>query len=188
MPARKVIRTRRSRRPRYRGCITSLVLAAIACLIAVRVFPALQHPRLLFRILTSPPPSVVTIPVAGVKKSQISNSWGAPRSGGRPHQGIDIFAPRGTPVISATEGILVRKGTNTLGGQVINVLGSGRQVHYYAHLDGFGSFGEGDAVRAGDTLGFVGNTGNARETPPHLHYGIYVSGRGAINPWPVLGP
>ena len=123
----------------------------------------------------------------GVTKREIPNSWGFPRSGGRSHQGVDIFAQRGTPVLSATEGIVIRRGNNELGGQVINVLGPGRQVHYYAHLDRYGGFKPGDYVYPGNLLGYVGNTGNARNTPPHLHYGIYDPVRGAINPWPVLG-
>jgi murein DD-endopeptidase MepM/ murein hydrolase activator NlpD len=121
-----------------------------------------------------------------VTKKQITNSWGFPRSGGRQHQGVDIFAPRGTPVLSSTEGIIIRVGTTELGGQVINVLGPGRQVHYYAHLDRYGSFVEGDVVYPGNIIGYVGNTGNARTTPPHLHYGVYDPARGAVNPWPLL--
>lgn len=121
-----------------------------------------------------------------VTKKQITDSWGFPRSGGRRHQGVDIFAPRGTPVLSATEGIVFRVGTTELGGQVINVLGPGRQVHYYAHLDRYGSFVEGDVVYPGNIIGYVGNTGNARTTPPHLHYGVYDPARGAVNPWPLL--
>ena len=152
------------------------------------LFPVLRHPVFLARLLTSPAPSVVRIPVMGVTKTQITNSWGFPRSGGRSHQGIDIFAPRGTPVLSATDGILMRVGTNPLGGQVINVLGPGRQVHYYAHLDRFGGFAAGDVIYAGNILGYVGNTGNAKDTPPHLHYGVYDPVFGAVNPWPLLDP
>ena len=173
---------------RLGGCLTSLTLIALFCLVGVAVFPALRHPVFLARLVTSRPPSEVTIPVAGVLKRNILDTWGAPRSGGRPHKGVDIFARRGTPVLSATEGIVSRVGTNRLGGQVINVLGPGRQLHYYAHLDRYGSFGPGVIVIAGDTLGYVGNTGNARDTPPHLHYGIYDSERGAVNPWPMLAP
>lgn len=166
-----------------------MVLIALACLLAVAVFPALRHPVFFVRLLTSHAPSEVRIPVAGILKRQISSSWGAPRGGGRAHQGVDIFARRGTPVLSAAEGIVLRVGTNELGGNVINVLGPGRQVHYYAHLDSYGVFKPGDVVLPGDTLGYVGNTGNARDTPPHLHYGIYDSERGAVNPWPILsGP
>ena len=150
------------------------------------VFPVLRHPILFVRLMTSPTPSTVRIPVAGVTRRQVTNSWGFPRSGGRSHQGVDIFAPRGTPVLSATEGIVTRVGTNELGGRVINVLGPGRQSHYYAHLDRFGGFSPGDVVYPGNILGYVGNTGNAQGTPPHLHYGVYDPVRGAVNPWPLL--
>jgi len=158
----------------------------LSYLLAIAVFPVLRHPVFLFRLLTSEAPSNVMIPVAGVAKREIPDSWGAPRSGGRSHKGVDIFAPRGTPVISATEGIVMRVGTNELGGQVINVLGPGRQVHYYAHLDQYGPFREGAVVFPGNILGYVGNTGNASATPPHLHYGVYDPVHGAVNPWPLL--
>ncbi|MGE8638481.1 MAG: M23 family metallopeptidase, partial [Achromobacter sp.] len=75
-------------------------------------------------------------------------------------------------------------GTNNLGGQVVWVLGPGRQRHYYAHLDGYADIQRGQLVAAGDVLGYVGNTGNAQGTPPHLHYGIYDGG--AINPYDLL--
>ena len=114
------------------------------------------------------------------------STWGAARSEGRTHQGIDIFARRGTPVIAATEGLVARIGENRLGGTVVWVYGPGRQRHYYAHLDRVAETLEtGDRVAVGDVLGYVGNTGNARGTPPHLHYGIYAMG-GAINPYPLL--
>ena len=174
------------KRGRLRGCLTALAIVALSCAAIWAAFPVLRHPVIFARLLTSPPPSVLWIPVMNVTKTQIANSWGAPRSGGRRHQGVDIFAPRGTPVLSATEGIVFRVGTNELGGLVINILGPGRQVHYYAHLDRFGGFETGDVVGPGNIIGYVGNTGNARDTPPHLHYGVYDPVRGAINPWPLL--
>jgi peptidoglycan LD-endopeptidase LytH len=173
---------------RFRSCLGSFVLFALFCVLITMLFPVLRHPIVLFRLLTSPPPATVEIPVMGALKSQIPDSWGAPRSEGRSHKGVDIFATRGTPVLSATDGIVLRVGTNELGGQVINVLGPGRQVHYYAHLDRYGAFKPGDVVYRGNILGYVGNTGNARATPPHLHYGVYDPGRGAVNPWPLLNP
>ena len=106
-------------------------------------------------------------------------------SGGRRHEGIDIFAARGTPVASTTRGIVSRVGTNRLGGQFVGVIGPGLEWHYYAHLDHFGAFRAGDIVQPGDGLGYVGDTGNARGGPPHLHYGIYARG-GAENPFPRL--
>ena len=176
----------RRKRRRFRGCLGSIVILALSYGMIAMLFPVIRHPVFLFRLVTSPAPSAVDIPVMGVRKTEIPNSWGAPRSDGRSHQGVDIFAARGTPVLSATEGIVVRVGTNQLGGQVVNVLGPGRQVHYYAHLDRYGAFKPGDVVYPGSILGYVGNTGNARTTPPHLHYGIYDPSRGAVNPWPLL--
>ena len=176
-----IVRTRR-----LRGCISSIAIIAFACVLIEIFFPVLRHPILFARLMTSRAPSSVMVPVMNVQKKEIPTTWGMPRSEGRSHQGVDIFAPRGTPVLSATEGIVFRVGTNRLGGQVINVLGPGRQVHYYAHLDRYGAFREGDAVMPGEILGYVGNTGNARDTPSHLHYGVYDPVRGAINPWPLL--
>ncbi|MEO8193232.1 MAG: M23 family metallopeptidase [Gemmatimonadales bacterium] len=171
-----------------RRCLTAVTIVITACAAIFIFFPVLRHPVLFARLLTSPAPATVQIPVMGVRKKQIPNSWGSPRSGGRSHRGVDIFAPSGTPVLSATEGIVFRVGTNRLGGNVINVLGPGRQVHYYAHLDRYDAFRPGDVVYAGNILGYVGNTGNARNTPPHLHYGVYDPIKGAINPWPLLNP
>lgn len=135
--------------------------------------------------LASMVPEAVNVPVRGVTQKRLTDTWQAARSGGRKHEGIDIFAPRGTPVHSATEGIVMRVGTNRLGGQVVWVLGPGGQRHYYAHLDRFADVSRGTRVRAGTVLGYVGTTGNAAGTPPHLHYGIYEAS-GAINPYPVL--
>jgi murein DD-endopeptidase MepM/ murein hydrolase activator NlpD len=168
------------------GFFASLLLVALLCVLVILAYPAMRHPLFLARLLTSRPPSTLDVPVDGVRKRDIPDTWGAPRSGGRTHKRVDIFARRGTPVTSSTEGIVMRVGTNRLGGLVINVLGPGRQVHYYAHLDRWGRFEEGDAVMAGDTIGYVGTTGNAVGTPPHLHYGIYGPDGGALNPWPLL--
>ena len=125
------------------------------------------------------------VPVYGVDAATLADSWGAARSGGRTHEGIDIFAPCGHLVVSATRGVVVSIAENRLGGQYLGVLGPGGSWHYYAHLSRFGAVGVGDLVRPGDTLGFVGDTGNARGTPPHLHYGVYAT-RGPINPFPLL--
>jgi murein DD-endopeptidase MepM/ murein hydrolase activator NlpD len=134
-----------------------------------------------------PAPASLPVPVAGVKPAGLVDTWGGARSEGRRHEGIDIFARRGTPVLAATEGIVMRVGTNRLGGQVVWVLGPGGQRHYYAHLDGYGDVHAGMRIGAGSIVGYVGNTGNAATTPPHLHYGIYTAA-GAINPFPFLRP
>lgn len=110
-------------------------------------------------------------------------------SQGRSHEGIDILAPRGTKVYSATEGLIADLRNNNLGGKVIWILGPAGTWHYYAHLDGHKrGLNVGDYVKKGDLIGYVGNTGNARYTSPHLHYGLYLDGkgRGAVNPYSYL--
>src|SRR5439155_20675381 len=117
-----------------------------------------------YSLATDTAPAHLLNPVRDVRARKFVNSWDAPRSGGRRHQGIDIFAPKDTLVVSTTRGLVTRVGTNRLGGQIVTVLGPGLESHYYAHLDRFGAFHAGDIVNPGDVLGYVGNTGNARET------------------------
>jgi murein DD-endopeptidase MepM/ murein hydrolase activator NlpD len=134
-------------------------------------------------------PQVLLVPVSGVSPRHLSSSFGEPRSEHRRHQGIDILAPRGTPVVSATAGEVVRVGQDRLGGNVVWVAGEGMSLFYYAHLDRFrAGLAVGDQVAAGTTLGFVGTTGNAAATPPHLHFGIYPARRGfrAVDPFRLL--
>lgn len=121
-------------------------------------------------------------PVLNGKNSDIGSYWGDMRDGGRrDHKGIDIFAARGTPVIAPTEGRVRFTGEKGLGGKQVWLWDQKRkQSLYYAHLDSI--VPELRKVKTGDTLGFVGNTGNARTTPPHLHFGIYRRGSGAIDP------
>ncbi|HEU4828065.1 MAG TPA: M23 family metallopeptidase [Gemmatimonadales bacterium] len=128
-------------------------------------------------------------PVTGHDPDAIRSRFGADRDAGRRrHEGVDIFAPRGTPVIAAAGGLATWVGTNELGGNVVMLRDRERgEGHYYAHLD-TQLVTEGTIVSAGDTLGLVGNSGNARTTPPHLHFGIYARGRGAVDPLPYLVP
>ena len=133
--------------------------------------------------------SRLPVPVKGISRSELRDTWGAARSQGRNHEGIDIMAERGTKVYSATEGLVADLRNNNLGGKVIWILGPSGSWHYYAHLDGHKrGLNVGDYVHKGDLIGYVGNTGNARATAPHLHYGIYLNGkgRGAVNPYPYL--
>jgi murein DD-endopeptidase MepM/ murein hydrolase activator NlpD len=123
-------------------------------------------------------------PVSGLTAAAIQSEFGAARDEGRrQHEGIDIFAPRQTPALAVVDG-MAQTGTNNLGGNVVWLRGRAFGASfYYAHLDRFAF--EGTAtVKAGDVVGYVGNTGNARTTPPHLHFGIYD--RGAIDPFPFL--
>ena len=124
-------------------------------------------------------------PVAG-NKARTGSFWGDTRDGGqRSHEGIDIFAPKLTPVIAATDGYITGVREGGIGGKTIWVRATGRNIHlYYAHLDKQ-LVQEGQEVKKGDTLGLVGNTGNAKYTPPHLHFGIYTSS-GPIDPFPFV--
>lgn len=123
----------------------------------------------------------LTNPVAGASNRSIGSPFGAPRNGGRRlHEGVDIFAARGSPVISPVKGRVTRVGEYGLGGKVVWVRDLQRGLLlYFAHLDRQ-LVNEGERVLPGDTIGLVGNTGNASTTSPHLHFGIYK--RGAIDP------
>jgi murein DD-endopeptidase MepM/ murein hydrolase activator NlpD len=138
------------------------------------------------QLYTKEPDKKIAMPVEDVSKDQIANTWQAPRGSDRLHQGQDIFAPQGTPVLSATEGYIANIGQNALGGQTVSVIGAGGRVYYYAHLDSYAPLiAEGDWVTTQTVLGYVGTTGNAAGTPPHLHFGVYAPG-GAVNPLPLL--
>jgi murein DD-endopeptidase MepM/ murein hydrolase activator NlpD len=130
---------------------------------------------------------ILDFPVYGLGTSAILSFFGAERDGGRrSHHGVDIFAPRGTPVVAAVAGRVSRVRETNLGGKVVWLRDSVRNASlYYAHLD-VQLVSNGDQVQPGDTLGLVGNTGNARTTPPHLHFGVYKRGEGPINPFPFL--
>jgi peptidoglycan LD-endopeptidase LytH len=124
----------------------------------------------------------LAFPVKNGSNRDIQSYWGVDRDGGRRrHEGIDIFNKKGTPILAVEDGIISQVGINNLGGKVVwQRLGLFGQSIYYAHLDSQ-VVSSGQTVKKGDVLGFMGNTGNARTTPPHLHFGIYTGG-GAIDP------
>ncbi|UYZ64235.1 M23 family metallopeptidase [Hymenobacter weizhouensis] len=126
-------------------------------------------------------------PVPGKNDVAVGSFWGVERDGGaRRHEGIDIFARRGTPVVAAANGYITRVNETPRGGRVVWLADTEHGQHlYYAHLDRQ-LVQPGQQVRIGDTLGLVGNTGNARSTPPHLHFGIYRSGQGPVDPFPFV--
>jgi peptidoglycan LD-endopeptidase LytH len=135
------------------------------------------HVRILWAALEVPSQAQLSMPVLGMRPSDVVSQWQAPRSGGRKHQGVDLFAQKGTAVLSATNGIIWRVGEDSLGGNVVSVLGDGRAIYYYAHLDSFNpDIKVGNRVTTGTQLGTVGNTGNAKNTPSHLHFGVYKIG------------
>lgn len=127
-------------------------------------------------------------PVAASADQHIGSFFGVDRDGGRrSHEGIDIFADRLTPAVAAADGVISRVGTNNLGGKIVFLRPQDRSINlYYAHLDSQ-TVTSGQRVSIGDTIGLVGNTGNARTTPPHLHFGIYTS-NGAVDPLPFVRP
>lgn len=138
------------------------------------------------RLYSQNPDTRLAMPLENISKRAIADTWQAPRGTARQHEGQDIFAARGTPILSATRGIIYNIGENNLGGQTVSVIGSGGRVYYYAHLDAYArGIKVGDWVTTRTVLGYVGTTGNAQGTPPHLHFGIYTP-TGAINPLPLL--
>jgi peptidoglycan LD-endopeptidase LytH len=147
----------------------------------LRVQPELLRAgRFTLRMQIAP---TLAFPVDGAGNRAILSLFGVARDGGRrSHHGIDIFAPRGTPVLASANGIVRSTTPNQLGGIVVWLTDTARsQSLYYAHLDRH-VVAAGMPVRVGDTLGFVGNTGNARTTAPHLHFGIYRRPRGPVDP------
>ncbi len=110
------------------------------------------------------------------------NDWGFPRTGGRFHEGNDMFAPRGTPFIAPVSGTVERK-VGKIGGNQVKLMGDNGIGYYGTHL---GRFGKGGRVAAGDVIGYVGDSGNARGTATHLHFEIHPGGGAAVNPYPTL--
>ena len=129
----------------------------------------------------------LTFPVAGRTSRSIGSFFGDPREAGRrEHHGVDIFAPRGTPVVASAEAYVSQVDTTPVGGRIIWLRDSQRNASiYYAHLHEI-LVQEDTRVSPGDTIGLVGNTGNARTTPPHLHFGLYLRGEGPYDPWDFL--
>jgi murein DD-endopeptidase MepM/ murein hydrolase activator NlpD len=165
-----------------RGLPIATLLFVVAALLAVR------RP-LVALIRYRQPPRELVVPVAGVAREKLESSWGAPRSGHRQHHGIDIFARRGTPILAAAPGVVVRIGHDRLGGNVVWVAGAGARLYYYAHLDAYRpGLSVGEEVEAGRWLGRVGTTGNAQGTPPHLHFGVYPAAQlfRPVDPTPLL--
>lgn len=151
----------------------------------IRVQPELLRSGRYTIAITREP--VLLFPVQGRSSKQISSYFGVPRDGGRRrHEGIDVFAPRGTPAIASVAGVISQVGQNELGGNIVFLTDNDRQQRlYYAHLDRF-NVTNGQHVRAGDTVGFVGNTGNAHTISPHLHFGVYTYADGAVDPLPYV--
>ncbi len=150
------------------------------------VLEQLILPLKLAQLALQEPDSTILMPVHDMTVARVTDTWGAARGADRTHEGQDIFAPAGTPIFSGTRGYVRRIDVTTLGGNVVFVTGAGGRRYYYAHLERIADgLRVGQAVTTDTVLGFVGNTGNALTTPPHLHFGVYQS-RVAINPLPLL--
>jgi murein DD-endopeptidase MepM/ murein hydrolase activator NlpD len=134
-----------------------------------------------------PPPPATTGKVCPVDGAvAFVDSWGAPRSGGRRHQGVDMIAARGTPVVALESGVVRRMRNGGLGGITVWLRADSGDEYYYAHLDAWApGLSVGDRLPAGGALGTVGNTGNARYTIPHLHFEYHPGGGAAVNPYPL---
>lgn len=186
-----------------RGAVIGVALAEVALIVGLAIYLAAAD-----RVLTIGFPTRaslgapaaeaagLTIPVAGVLPSELKDTYGAGRSGGRLHKGVDIFAKQGTPVVAAAEGVIVKRDSNAVGGISVYQRGSdARTIYYYAHLHGYRpGLKEGDLVRPGDVIGYVGSTGNVTGSP-HLHFSIHTvtdpnrwwKGRD-LNPYDLLVP
>ncbi len=136
---------------------------------------------------TTPPPAVPAgqgvCPVAGAVS--FSDTWGAPRSGGRTHKGVDMIAARGTPLVAVYSGRVYRTSNSSLGGKSVYFISDAGDLYYYAHLDDFGDIRAGQSVPAGYVLGYNGSTGNAPSYLPHLHWEYHPGGGSAVNPYPL---
>lgn len=141
------------------------------------------------------PEAGLRVPVQGVSLEDLRDSFREPRRGGRRHGAIDIPAARGTPVIAADDGVVDRLDESPRGGLAVYQWDDSRErCFYYGHLDGYrDGLTEGEIVRRGETLGFVGTSGNAPENAPHLHFEIRVAegetgcgGGRAVNPFGAL--
>ena len=170
-----------------RWLLRGLFLAiAIVAALALWNSPWAAAPKMLWTLARMPAATALPVPVQGVRPRQIADTFGAPRGRDRTHAGIDIFAKRGTPVRSATPGVVADVSERGLGGRQVWVIGPARERYYYAHLESWADgLARGQVVRPGDLLGHVGDSGNAKGTPPHLHWGIYGS-QGARDPLPLL--
>ena len=141
-------------------------------------------------------PTGLLLPVQGVRAEQLVDTYADARGEGRVHDAIDIMAPRGTPVLAASDGSVARLFNGKAGGLTIYEFDpTSTWVYYYAHLDRYADgLAEGQALRRGETIGYVGSSGNASPDAPHLHFEVSRLGpekhwwqATPVNPYPLLG-
>lgn len=141
------------------------------------------------------PATRLLVPVEGIKASQIEDTFGQPRGKERRHEALDIMAPKGTPVLAAGDGKVVKLFNSKPGGLTVYQFDPGEKyAYYYAHLDRYADgIKEGMELKRGDLVGYVGSTGNAKAEAPHLHFAVveltpekqWWKGT-AVNPYPML--
>jgi len=145
---------------------------------------------------TATPRPRLAMPLPGIAPAQLRDTFSETRGGERQHEALDILAPSGTPVLAVADGHIEKLFTSVRGGLTIYQFEpSGRYAYYYAHLRGYApKLAEGQRVKRGQVIGYVGSTGNADPTAPHLHFAVFELGserqwwKGtAINPYPLLG-
>jgi murein DD-endopeptidase MepM/ murein hydrolase activator NlpD len=170
---------------------------ALLGMVLTSIFSAVRGPAsagAFLRPKVSLAAGTIVIPVLGVQTSALRDTFNAHRSG-HEHRAIDILAPRGTPVVAAVDGKIRKLFTSAAGGITIYETDPAEEmIYYYAHLDRYAdALVEGQSVRQGDVIGFVGTTGNAPANTPHLHFAITILPptkewwKGdAVNPYPIL--
>ena len=163
--------------------------------------PAASTPRAVVGVETAPAQpagrgrSALLLPVAGIQLNQLKDNFTQPRGRGRTHGALDILAPRGTPVVAAVDGTVVKLFNSKAGGITVYQFDLAEErVYYYAHLERYANgLHEGQFLKQGDVLGYVGTSGNAPAGTPHLHFAIEVLTaekrwwKGTpVNPYPLL--
>ncbi len=173
--------------------VTALVLLGLGSFSLLSLKPQAQAVQVLKLETWQREGAELIVPVLGVTRAQLSDSWGAPRDGGRTHKGIDIMAAKGTIVRATASGKVIGLFESARGGTTIyQADAAGHLIYYYAHLDRYAAgLKAGQRVVQGETIGYVGKTGNA--PVPHLHFEIQVQDKAgrwwrgtAFNPYPVL--
>lgn len=159
----------------------------------VNLLPAPELKRLEAVAKGEPPKKVVSagrfgnfsLPISGAVG--FADTWGAPRSGGRRHQGTDVMAPCGAAVVAVTDGIISRLASGGSGGIMAYIRAGNGDQFFYAHLQSYaGGAAQGKRVAAGDLIGYNGRTGNAAGGPCHVHFEWHPGGGSAVNPYPLL--